>query len=128
AYRAEDGLRLVTGKLDSFAVNVWAETYGEPIEASAAACDSIGCVAHSPRGFVLAAIRDPAGFYEDCDLVDLVVTRLVAPDGCTAGTVIDADDLARSGVHWLRWNDAHRAFDIRPAITGLGQPWRVAPR
>jgi competence protein ComEC len=114
AFRAAHGLELVTGKPDTFAVDVWRESYGEPIEAAQAGsvrCDTVGCLARSARGFTLAVIRDPAGFYEDCPSVDLVVTRLVAPGGCAAPTVIDAEDLARGGVHWLRW-DA-RAGPIR---------------
>lgn len=131
AFRAGNALRLVTGKPDSFAVNVWAESLGEAIEAAPAGsvgCDAVGCIARSPRGFTLAVIRDPAGFYEDCAVVDLVVTRLVAPAGCSAQTVIDAEDLARGGVHWLRWDAARAAFEVRPAISNLSQPWRAAPR
>lgn len=128
AYRAENGLQLVTGKPDTFAVDVWRESYGETIEAGPVRCDSIGCLARSARGFKLAVIKDTAGFYEDCAAVDLVVTRLVAPDGCTAAAVIDAADLARGGVHWLRWDAERNAFEIRPAITNLSQPWRAAPR
>lgn len=128
AFRAETGLRLATGKPDTFAVGVWSESYGEAIEAGSASCDSIGCLADSARGFRLAVIKDPAGFYEDCAAVDLMVTRLVAPAGCAAPTIIDATDLARGGVHWLRWDAERRTFEIRPAITGLSQPWRAAPR
>ena len=126
AVRAQGGLQLVTGKPDTFAVDVWRETYGEPIEAGAAACDSIGCLAGSPRGFSLAVIKDPAGFYEDCASADLVITRLEAPAGCPAPAIIDAGDLARGGVHWLRWDAGRKSFEIRPAITGLRQPWRAA--
>lgn len=128
AYRTESGLQLATGKPDTFAVDVWRESYDETIEAGSAQCDSVGCLADSSRGFKLAVIKDPAGFYEDCSVADLVVTRLVAPTGCVAPTVIDAVDLARGGVHWLRWDAGRRAFDVRPAITDLNQPWRVAPR
>lgn len=131
ALRGENGLHLVTGKADSFAVEVWRESYGEEIaaaETGSARCDAIGCVAEGARGFTLAVIKDPAGFYEDCPAADLVVTRRVAPKGCAAATIIDADDLTRGGVHWLRWDAGQEAFEIRPAITGLSQPWRVAPR
>jgi len=128
AYRAADGLRLATGKPGSFAVDVWQETYGEPIAAGAARCDSIGCLVESPRGFRAAIVRDPAGFYEDCAAVDLVVTRRRAPAGCATPAIVDADDLARGGVHALRWDPGRRTFEIRAAITGLGQPWRAARR
>jgi competence protein ComEC len=126
AYRAEGGLQLVTGKPGTFAVDVWQETYGEPITAGTVRCDSVGCIADSPRGFRMVVVKDPAGFYEDCGSVDLVVTRLRAPAGCTAPTIVDAIDLARGGVHWLRWDAGRRSFEVRPAITGPTQPWRAA--
>ncbi|MDB5542833.1 MAG: hypothetical protein JWQ89_4560 [Devosia sp.] len=127
AMRGAGGLSLVAGKADSFAVDVWRETYAEPIEASSLlACDSIGCFGTSPRGFSVAIVRDPAGFYEDCQLADLVIMRRDAPAGCTAGTVIDADSLARGGVHWLRWDEGRGGFEVRPAVPPLSRPWRAA--
>lgn len=131
AFRTETGLELAAGKPGTFAVGVWRESYGEPIEAASSGsvrCDAIGCIAESASGFRFAIVKDPAGFHEDCRSVDLVVTRLVAPGYCTAPAVIDAVDLARGGVHWLRWDPGRREFEIRPAITGLNQPWRGAPR
>ena len=51
------------------------ETYGEEIvDGRLPRCDSLGCIAEGPAGFTLAVIADPAGFYEDCGSVDLVVT------------------------------------------------------
>jgi competence protein ComEC len=126
AMRGSNGLELVAGKGDSFAVDVWRETYGEPIEAaSPLRCDSVGCLGASARGFKLAIVRDPAGFYEDCGLADLVITRRRAPASCSAGAVVDADALARGGVHWLRWDAARGGFEIRPAIPQLSRPWRA---
>jgi len=123
--RGAEGLGLIDGKAGSFAVEVWAETYGEPIGQGVASCDAVGCIAESPRGFTAAMIEDPAGFYEDCALVDLVVTRRDAPKGCAAPVVIDADDLAAGGVHWLRWTGER--FELSAAKTGLSRPWRTAP-
>lgn len=126
--RGENGLGLVAGKGDSLAVDVWRETYGEPIEAtSPLSCDSVGCFGASARGFRLAIVRDPAGFYEDCGLADLVITRRNAPTACSAGAVIDADALARGGVQWLRWDAARGGFEIRPAIPPISRPWRAGP-
>jgi competence protein ComEC len=126
AMRGADGLELVAGKPASFAVDVWRETYGEAIGAGTAKCDAVGCLVESPRGFRIALVDDPAGFFEDCATVDLVITRREAPTSCAAKTVIDADDLTYGGVHWLVWDGAH--FEVRPAKTGLSRPWRVAPR
>jgi competence protein ComEC len=124
ALRLEGGLGVVAGKADSFAVDVWRETYGEPFEATEIACDSIACIAESPRGFRAAIVSDPAGFYEECT-ADLVITRRNAPASCGAGTVIDADDLAAGGVHWLAWNASARTFEVHPAIPDRNRPWRA---
>ena len=40
--------------------------------------------------------------------------------------MIDAGDLATGGVQWLRWNAALERFEVRPPITGLDRPWRIA--
>ena len=123
AVRTADGLRLVTGRAGSFAVDVWAETYGETIAEGEFACDSLGCIAEGARGFTVAVVADPSGFYEDCGRVDLVVARRLAPARCAA-LVIDAEDLRLGGVHWLRWDGA--GFEVRPAMTDLNRPWRAA--
>ena len=123
AMRGADGLGLIDGKAGSFAVEVWSETYGEPIGQGAARCDAVGCIATSPRGFTMALIEDAAGFYEDCASVDLVVTRRTAPNTCMAPVVIDEGDLAAGGVHWLRWTG--QGFEVRAAKTGLSRPWRT---
>jgi len=124
ALRLDDGLALIAGKADSFAVNVWRETYGEPFAATRVACDSLACVADSPRGFSVAIVSDPAGFYEECG-ADLVIARRRAPQYCRADTVIDRDDLLTGGVHWLAWNDSMRTFEVRAAIPDRDRPWRA---
>ncbi|AKR55367.1 hypothetical protein XM25_06010 [Devosia sp. H5989] len=128
AVRQEGGMGLASGKANSFAVEIWQETYSEPIEklTDGLLCDALGCIAHGKGGFTVAVVRDPAAFGEDCRAADLVVTRLTAPRYCRAATtVLDATDLRRGGVQWLRWLGG--SFEIRPAITGLNRPWRVAP-
>jgi competence protein ComEC len=129
AMRGASGLELVAGKAGSFAVDVWQDTYGEEIAAKSdmLACDPIGCFGQSPRGFVLALVADPAAFYEDCAAADVVVTRLHAPASCRTPVVIDAGDLQRRGIHWLRWDAANRRFDVRTAIPPSDRPWRVRP-
>jgi competence protein ComEC len=132
AIRTENGLQLVTGKPDSFAVTIWGETYGEIVGKAAdttARCDSIGCIARSPQGFSLAIISDPAGFAEDCSEVDLVITRREAPAGCrSVAKVVDMTDLAKGGTQWLSWNKGQGAFELRPAMTDLTRPWRAVRR
>ena len=124
ALRLEAGLSVVAGKPNTFAVDVWRETYGEPFEAARIACDSIACVAPGPRGFSFAIVRDPAGFYEECG-ADLIVTRLEAPSACPASTIVDARDLSAGGVHWLAWDADRRTFEVRKAIPDQARPWRA---
>jgi competence protein ComEC len=126
AMRGADGLDLVAGKPDSFAVKVWAETYAETLDpAPLLACDSIGCFGTSPEGFTVAVVRDPAAFYEDCGQADLMIARRVAPVGCAAGTAIDSRTLERGGIQWLRWDPASRKFEVRPAVPVGDRAWRI---
>lgn len=126
AVRTGQGLELLDGKETSFAVTVWSETYDEPITpAGTGHCDAIGCFVTSPVGFRLALVREAAGFYEDCGLAEVVISRRPAPATCAAPVVIDAARLAAGGVHWLAWRGDH--FEIRAARTGLSRPWRAAP-
>lgn len=126
ALRNPAGMGLVTGRLDSFAVDVWSQHYQEAIAAkfSDMACDQLGCIATTPQ-FSVAVVKNAAAFAEDCLRNDLVVARLRAPANCPAGTVIDSDALAAGGVHWLRWDAAAARFEVRTAIPGLNRPWRV---
>jgi competence protein ComEC len=126
AMRATGGLALIAGKPNTFAVNVWSETYGDDIGGtSPMQCDSIGCFGASTQGFTVAVIRDPAGFYEDCELADLVIARRAVPASCDAGAIIDQAALLAGGVHWLAWDQGRGAFEIRPAIPPLARPWRI---
>lgn len=126
AMRGADGLNLVAGKPDSFAVKVWRDTYAEPLNpAPLLRCDSLGCFGESPAGFKVAVANDPAAFYEDCGLADLMILRRPAPAGCAAGTVIDADTLERGGIQWLRWDRASRSFEVRPSVPPGHRPWRA---
>jgi competence protein ComEC len=126
AMRTGGSLALVAGKPDTFAVDVWRETYGDPIAGnSPMRCDSIGCFGTSTNGFTVAVVRDPAGFYEDCALADLVIARRTVPVSCKAGAVVDQEALLAGGVHWLAWDRSRAAFEIRPAIPPLPRPWRI---
>jgi competence protein ComEC len=126
AIRGPSGLELADGKPQSFALNVWRDTYTDPIGAAAAqSCDSLACIGSSAAGFTYAIVRDPAALADECGRADLVVVRGHAPSWCTAGALVTADDLAVHGVQWLRWDPATRTFEVRQAITALGRPWRV---
>lgn len=125
--RGANGLELADGKSQSFALDVWRETYAEPIESAAAqGCDSVACIGESAVGFSYAIVLDPSGFAEECGR-DLIVTRIRAPSYCRASTVVDADGLAEHGVHWLRWDAALERFEVRRAVENLDRPWRITP-
>jgi competence protein ComEC len=125
--RGSDGLELADGRAQSFALDVWRETYADPIAVAAAvACDSVACIGESAAGFSYAIVLDPGGFAEECGR-DLIVTRIRAPSYCGAGAIVDADDLEAHGVHWLRWNAASASFEVRRAVESLERPWRIRP-
>ncbi|WP_139198815.1 ComEC/Rec2 family competence protein [Devosia sp. YR412] len=128
AMRTDAGMGLISGKVGSFAVDVWGEHYQEVIAAEVPGmrCDELGCIAQTSQ-FSVAIVRNAAAFAEDCGRHDLIIARVRAPNTC-AGQVIDADDLASGGVHWLRWDETAARFEIRAAIPNLTRPWRVSPR
>ena len=127
--RTADGMGLITGKTGSFAVDVWSQHYQQLITATAPGvrCDSLGCIAKTDD-FSVAVIKSAAAFAEDCGLHDLIIARVRAPSICHSPQIIDADDLASGGVHWLHWNEAAARFDIRTAIPNVTRPWRVLPQ
>lgn len=130
AVRAGEGLALASGRTGSFAVDAWNRYYQTEIGSShpGARCDSLGCIVTAER-FSIAIIRNAAAFPEDCFGQNLIIARVEPPRGCGAeGQVIDPTDLARGGVHWLRWDETAGRFEIRPAMETLNRPWRVVPR
>jgi competence protein ComEC len=130
AIRGPDGLVLAAGKQDSFAVDVWSETFKQairPAPQGMTRCDADGCVSRTSAGFRVAVGHTPAAVAEDCREADLVLLRKAdASVTCRAETmVIDRNDLAKGGVQWLHWNAGTARFDIRPAVTDLNRPWRA---
>jgi len=130
AIRNGDQVGLVTGRAGTFAVNVWSEHYQEEIgpQFAGARCDSLACIVTTP-GFSVSVVKSPEAFAEDCALHDLVIARMQSPAACRGITqVIDADQLAAGGVHWLKWDEGGGRFIIRTAIPNLTRPWRPALR
>ena len=128
ALRGDAGLELVAGR-GGFVVEVWRDHFAAPIAANPErlSCDSIACVGGGAGDFRLALVSDPAGFFEECGAVDLVISRRYAPRSCAAPLVIDAAALETHGVHWLRWDAAARRFEVRRAIEDRSLPWRAPP-
>ena len=127
--RQDDTLMLMTGRKNSFVANVWSDTYGLTVTEDGAGigCDEIGCVGILPDGGRVAAIREIAGFFEDCDSVDLVIARRTAPDYCRERTqVVDSDDLDRGGTTAAYYDPATGSFVLVPSIADPDRPWRIA--
>lgn len=127
AARDHGQLALVTGRINTFATNVWSERYMETIEGrnDNTECDSQGCILKTSHGYTVAVIRDRAAFLDDCPTADLVVARINAPQWCKhITTVIDVGDLARSGAHMLYWRPQTETFAIKPSVTDTDRPWR----
>ena len=124
-----DGLALASGRIGSFATDVWSRHYQTAIaqDHAGARCDGLGCIVTTPQ-YRIAIVRNAAAFAEDCGANDLVIARIRPPGQCYAlGQVIGADELTSGGVHTAIWNEGAGRFDIRPAIETLNRPWRVSP-
>ena len=80
---------------------------------------------------MIAHIRDPAAFIEDCRRVDIVLTPLRAPDSCAAKLVIDSRTTARGGAHavYLEGPDKTPAETVRivTAWPDIRRPWQGRP-
>ncbi len=115
ATRGEDGqLWISTRQRGRFVSDMWlrrdgqAETPtwprgGNDAPAAGLRCDTLGCI--QQRGErIIAFVRDPRAFEEDCRRADLVVSAVPAWDLCQGPeTVVDRFDLWRHGGHaiWL---------------------------
>ena len=127
AARLGDELSLIAGRSNSFAVDVWRETYRDAIAPARIDCNGGACIATSTLGFTVAIVRDAAGVEPACAAADLVISRKVAlPPGCGAPLRLDAEALALGGAHRLGWNAREARFDVRRTKTDAGRPWRPA--
>ncbi|ODT71690.1 MAG: hypothetical protein ABS75_07700 [Pelagibacterium sp. SCN 63-23] len=130
AVRDGEGMALASGRIGSFAVNVWSRQYQTEIGPvhSGTVCDGIGCIVET-EDYSVAIVRNAAAFAEDCGRHDLLIARIYPPGSCfAAGDVIGPAQLASGGVHWLHWNSVAGRFDIRPAMVNLNRAWRVSRR
>jgi competence protein ComEC len=126
AVRGRAGLELADGKSRSFALDVWRETYADPIATAAAeSCDDQACIGTSSAGFTYAIVGDVSAFPDECGRADLIVGRVDVPSWCTGKALIGPARLATHGVHWLRWDAASKTFEIREAVPDLARPWRI---
>ena len=77
----------------------------------------------SPADLVVAVVRHPRGFDEDCRRASLVISALVAPAACRARTtVIDRTDLARDGAATLKIVGPLAAASVRAPVPPIVVP------
>ena len=140
AARGEDGrLWISTRQRGRFVSDVWlrrdgqaeAPTWprgGKGIPAAGIRCDTLGCIQRRGEK-IIAFVRDPRAFEEDCSRADLVVSVVPAWDLCEGPeTVVDRFDLWRGGSHAI-WLDEDGARVESVAGTRGERPWtaRRAP-
>jgi competence protein ComEC len=132
ALRGGDGRLVVLGHRPSaFAAEQWLRADADPRAARDAieteACDKVGCVGILQDGRSVSLVFDRAGFAEDCQRADVLVTPLRAPPGCAAALVIDRDKLTETGALALALDG--NGFRTTPArVPGEDRPWSRAPK
>jgi competence protein ComEC len=132
ALRGGDGQLTILGRRPSlFAAEQWLRADADPRAARQAieadACDKVGCVGYLKDGRAVSLVFDKAGFAEDCQRADVLVTPLRAPPGCAAPLVIDRDRLTETGAMALNAQDG--GFRIATArVAGEDRPWSRAPK
>ena len=129
-------LRIADSRAGSFIVDQWLEAEGPRAPDPSAirdgvTCGRLGCILKTKSGLMVAHIRDPAAFIEDCRRADIVLTPLRAPDNCAAKLVIDVRATARRGAHavYLDGPDKNPAQSIHivTAWPEIRRPWQGRP-
>ena len=86
--------------------------------------DRAEVVGDRPRA-ELGLARNEAGLHELCGTVDVLIVRKRVRSACSQSLTIGANELARDGTYWLRWQQPSGPFEVRTAIPGLSRSWRV---
>ena len=137
AVRAADGgLALSNLRRDRFTRDIWLRADGRtraqswpaegPSEDGALSCDPLGCL-YRRDGALVALVRDPRAFAEDCAAADIVVASIPAPRSCRAEIVIDRFDVWRHGAHAVTLAPEGPVVDRVSDGTGL-RPWSLDRR
>lgn len=110
-----------------FVADQWIAALGGPSGAAMApseTCDALGCVARGPGGVMIAHLRDPAGFEDDCRLADILVTPLPAPAWCRPRkALIDRRFLDRHGATAIRIGPDGAVALITDRSGAARRPW-----
>ena len=128
AVRGGDGrLHILRNGNDTFAAREWLAADGDARAPNDVGlregfiCDQAGCTGRLADGALVALVRAPSAFEEDCRQAVLVVTQRTAPSVCAA-QVIDRPKLRANGAVALVRSGDHWTVNVaRPA--GSGRPW-----
>ncbi len=128
ATRAADGrLRILRAGSDSFAAREWLAADGDARAPNDAGlregftCDQAGCIGRLADGALIALVRAPSAFEEDCRRAALVVSQRTAPPVCAA-QVIDRPKLRANGAVALVRSGDHWTVKVARPV-GNGRPW-----
>ena len=113
-----------------FTVNLWHQRLAlDPDKASpetAWRCDPLGCTATLADGSLIAHVRQPGAFAEDCRSASVLVTALPAPEGCLPPLLIDAQTLRTHGAIALLDDPSHASgFAIWHGFERRTRPWEA---
>lgn len=103
AVRGVEGRLAVLGRASSFVVAQWLRADGDARQPgdeslkSGVFCDRDGCTMQAVDGRMVALVRRPSAFVEDCRRAAILVTALTVPPGCAAPVVIDRTKLRENG-------------------------------
>lgn len=128
----DDELALSTRARARFAGDIWLRRNGQaesapwPGNAPRLRCDLLGCI-YRAKGHVVALVRDPRAFAEDCRVADTVVAAFPLRRPClSATTVIDRTDLRCAGAHAVFLENDGVRLDTVAAHRGM-RPWTGRP-
>ena len=132
AVRTNNNDFIVSGvRAGRFEQKVWRAALGLPqIEgakrrSNKPTCDDYGCIFQF-QNKIIAHVKHPTGFYEDCRRAHIVISELSAPAYCgQTALVIDRTRLKAGGSHSVRINDSKNpdAFVVKTSIPNIKRSW-----
>ena len=137
AIALNDKLIVSGARAGRFETKVWRQALGLPERQKkkqsdqSFSCDSYGCI-YSSDNYMIAHIKHPSAFYEDCRKASLVVSELSAPKFCSnTAVVIDRKVLRQGGAHKVFVQKTEKEgetllnFNIQSAIPHVKRPWHA---
>ena len=137
AIAMNDWLIVSGARAGRFETRVWRQALGLPENQTknptdhSFDCDLYGCIYRSDN-YMIAHVKHPSAFYEDCRKASIVVSRLSAPKFCSnTAVVIDRKALKQGGAHKVFIQKAEKEgetllnFQIQSAIPAIKRPWHA---